>query len=99
MLTKPNEVLDADDICVTFVITFSNFEKYEMRRYQSKVTGYIISMSRYCGSIVLDDTGCPEIEYRIAYYIIVSNSKLEKKLVTIVSNDDSSTIIEYLLER
>ena len=72
MLTKPNEVLDANDTCVTFVITFSNFEKYEMRRYQSKVTGYIISMSRYCGSIVLDDIGCSEIEYRIVYTILLS---------------------------
>lgn len=57
-------------------------------------------MSWYHESIVLDNSGYPEIEYRIIYTSLLFHiRKLEKEQVKIVSNINLSNTMEDVLER
>ena len=91
LLVLRSDLLIVGHLYAIFNTTLANFPIYIENFNQSQVTTYINSMSRYRGSIVVDDAGCLEIKYTIVFTILLSRihglGKEQVQVVSIISSN------------
>ena len=92
LLVDRRIIQTADRFNVFFNFVLANFINQRVRLIHLQVTIFIILMSWYCGSIIIDAKGHTKIDYSIAFDRLLSKTcQLEEYHVKVVSKIDLNT--------